>query len=261
MTMNRTNIIYILLAFVVLLASCQNPAGHNLLDPRNNEPPAPPATVEMDEATGLIAGMEMEGDILPEDPVITGGDIAWVEGISGNALETDTDGEFLRIPDGEIAEPGLTGTIGVWVYPYEHVAFAGILHKGQETNFSDEAWSLQYWSGYKPSILLYNEAKQRKQLTLDAALTTNEWHYLAVTWDENEVRFYLNGVLAKSASMVGFGPVRNSDGDLLIGSQLPVPYNATYGHLTFRGRIDEVQIYDRALDEQDIVDHWTALAP
>ena len=189
MTKSRTNIFIILIAFVVLLASCQNPAGHNLLDPRNNEPPAPPATVEVDEATGLIAGLEMEGDILPEDPVITNGDIAWVEGISGNALETDTDGEFLRIPDGEIAEPGLAGTIEAWVYVYDHVAFAGILHKGEEKNFSDEAWSLQYWSGNKPSILLYNEAKQKKQMTLDSALSKNEWHYLAVTWDENEAPF------------------------------------------------------------------------
>lgn len=258
-----------------MLFSCANPAGlglpQDLQDPYtaadagDDTPPAPPAAppsgVQSDPETGLSTGLNFDVDFLENDPVEIVGDIEWVPGVTGDALATDTDGEFLRIPDGTIPEIGSAGTVEAWVTFDSYVTFAGILHKGHLIDFSDEAWTLQLWSGNKPMMRIYNDAGAYKQVVAPAALSLDDWHYLAVTWDDTDMIFYVDGVEVNRVSTVGFGAVKDTDGDLLIGSQLSSQYNATYGHLTHDGIIDEVAIYDVVRTPEEIAASWTALAP
>jgi hypothetical protein len=76
-----------------------------------------------------------------------------------------------------------------------------------------------------------------------SALTTNTWSHLAVTYDGAVIRLYVNGTQVSSLSKRG--TYTTSDNPLQIGGN-------TFYTQFFRGRIDEVRVYNRALSTSDI---------
>ena len=75
------------------------------------------------------------------------------------------------------------------------------------------------------------------------SLTAGTWTYLAVTYDGSNERLYVNG--APVASNPLEDSIEVSDGALRIGG------NSVWGEY-FRGLIDEVRIYNRALTAAEI---------
>ena len=251
-------------AGILTLASCANPAA-----PRLGDPDEPDTGISADPESGLVAGLDLEGDAILSNPdVIVSEGVEWTAGLSGNAMRGDEDGDYIRIADEALPELTSSGTVEAWVNPETNTAWAGILHKGQEIDFSDESWSLQYDGGKKPRFYLYGESKST-YVTANLVLTTGEWHHLAAAWtvDESDaltVTLYVNGVAEATKTVADFGPVKDSAGDLIIGSQLPEPLTgglASYGHVTFRGLIDVVRLYDVERSAAEIQADYDALAP
>ena len=69
-------------------------------------------------------------------------------------------------------------------------------------------------------------------------LTANTWAHLAVTYDGINQRLYVNGT--QVASRAQTGSMRASKGALRIGG------NSVWSEF-FKGRIDEIRVYNRAL--------------
>ena len=245
--------IYIIAGFC--LAGCSSPSGNSSTPPSAAEiSQQEESGLVEDEETGLVAGLNLNDNISDYSDITVSGDIGWIEGLSGLALSLDSDGEFISLPDSDSLDLIGGGTVSVWVNPSVNTSFAGILHKGVETDFSDEAWSLQYWTDDKPAIFLYSESGIRKQITAAEPLTTGTWHHLAATWGDETFRFYVNGNLEGEIALTDFHPIKNSSGDLIIGSQLPAQYNTSYGHLTFIGAIDSILIFNHQLSEEEVLD-------
>jgi hypothetical protein len=76
-----------------------------------------------------------------------------------------------------------------------------------------------------------------------AALTTNVWTHLAVTYDGSVLALYRNGALV--ATTLLSGPIATSAGALRIGG------NSVWQE-PFAGLIDDLRIYDRALSAGEI---------
>jgi hypothetical protein len=76
-----------------------------------------------------------------------------------------------------------------------------------------------------------------------AALPTNTWTHLAVTYDGAALRLYVNGV--QVASLAQTGHLVTSANPLQIGG------DSLYGQY-FQGTIDEVRIYNQALSASEI---------
>src|SRR5438309_1859832 len=76
-----------------------------------------------------------------------------------------------------------------------------------------------------------------------AALAANTWTHLATTFDGATLRLYVNGVQASSRAVTGTLPT--STNPLQIGG------DSLFGKF-FRGMIDEVRIYNRALTQAEI---------
>ncbi len=53
--------------------------------------------------------------------------------------------------------------------------------------------------------------------------------------------------------------VRDSAGALIIGAQLPVSYNRTYGNIGWDGIIDRVGIRSDSLTDQQVLDRYNSL--
>ena len=76
--------------------------------------------------------------------------------------------------------------------------------------------------------------------------TTGVWHHVAGTYDGSTIRLYVDGVeeVSNSAS----GPLQTSSTSLYIGNKPLSSYSGDH----FKGIIDEVRIYNRALSTQEI---------
>ena len=71
----------------------------------------------------------------------------------------------------------------------------------------------------------------------------NTWTHLAATFDGGSLRFYVNGSLVRTVARSG--AIQTSSSPLRIGG------NTIWGEY-FRGLIDEVRIYNRALSATEI---------
>jgi len=76
------------------------------------------------------------------------------------------------------------------------------------------------------------------------ALPLNIWTHLAFSYDGATLRLYINGVQVGTQALTG--PIAASTGSLRIGG------NAVWGEY-FKGLIDEVRIYNRALSAGEIL--------
>ena len=252
---------------LMALASCNNPTG-----PRFTAEPS--TGIKSDTSTGLIAGLDMEGDAILSNPdAFVSSTVSWEAGLSGNAMRGDEDGDFVRITDGAFPETPFTGSIEVWIFP-EHSSndnrSGGILHKGDETDFSDEAWSLQNWQT-EEIVFLYSPASNPdtyKMVKADRRISVEKWHHLAATWScdtesgDVELKLYIDGALNQSRTFKGIGPMVDSEGDVLIGSQLPEPHTtSSFGHMTFQGLIDEISIYSYARSAEEILADYQIYVP
>jgi hypothetical protein len=80
-----------------------------------------------------------------------------------------------------------------------------------------------------------------------AAIPLNTWTHLATTYDGTSLRVYVNGVLAGTTA--GSGSINVANGALRIGGNNSAPLGQ--GEF-YKGLIDEVRIYNRALSASEI---------
>jgi len=80
-------------------------------------------------------------------------------------------------------------------------------------------------------------------LTLD-----NQWHHIAATYDGQKARLYLDGVLKSTSGVSNNLTFYPSNGSMTIGTGYS--WRGMWGN--FKGGIDEVMIYNRALNQAEI---------
>jgi hypothetical protein len=76
-----------------------------------------------------------------------------------------------------------------------------------------------------------------------AGVALNAWTHLAATWDGATLKLYVNGALVSSKPVMGTMP--NSSGALRLGG------NSVWGEW-FKGQLDEIRVYNRALAQSEI---------
>jgi hypothetical protein len=99
----------------------------------------------------------------------------------------------------------------------------------------------QFWSGKGDSSGWDNIA--------GPAVRTNEWTYLAATYDGTTKRFFVNGTIVGS-STAAFGP--NDTSPLRIGGGA----SEGDGNYFFQGNVDEAAVYNKALGADQIIVHY-----
>ncbi len=195
---------------------------------------------DMSEGSGTTTGQgDYQGQII--------GDAVWTNGKVGSALHFDGVDSRVSVPDSPALDLTTAGTVGAWVYMDSITPFGGIIHKGDRTDFSDEAYTLQFWTG-NTIILGLNNGQHMVQTT--TAFSPNTWYHVVGTWDSTGMSVYVNGTLNNSTASTGVAV--NSSGSLNIGAQTSTYYNGTYHNFPFQGVIDEATIYNRALTSDEI---------
>jgi parallel beta-helix repeat protein len=80
-------------------------------------------------------------------------------------------------------------------------------------------------------------------------LNDNKWHHVVLTYDGSILRLFIDNVLSASASSAK-GPDKASTAPFRIGA------NSRANDSFFKGQIDEVKLWSRALSIQEISDHY-----
>jgi hypothetical protein len=194
-------------------------------------------------------------------------DVEAAEGYHGNHNGLLFDGDpatvdYVIAPDSDALTLRNNGTVEVMVRVDSIHPFAGIIHKGEKRDFSDEAWGIQLWNyqGSNARLLLMITGDNGNWIgvygTFD--LQPGQWYHIVGTWDTGKLRLYVNGVLDGETDNTT-GGVRDTDGSVIIGAQLPEKYDAGYGNIGWGGVIDRVIIRNDTLTDEQVQSRYNSI--
>ena len=196
---------------------------------------APVAAYPFDENEGTVAhdssGNKNEGTFSAEG-------VSWAPGKYGSALQFDGANGCLSIPDSEVLRLGEEFSLESWVRPEGEMLHYPAIYKESSEGFPSYALGIGFNTAGKPEGQLGKEGKGHQDLAATASLEPGVWSHLALTYDGAKLRLYVNGELA--ATKYVEAPASGTPGPLTIGC-------AALGAQRFKGRIDEVRIYNRAI--------------
>jgi hypothetical protein len=171
------------------------------------------------------------------------GNLPWIEGVLGGALEFD--GESY-VDCGKDPSLDITGPISIalWIRPDTD----GNIETAPLAK-ADTGWSYQLrygWATATPNIMgfQFNATDgSRVWVWVNQELLAGEWYHITGAYDGTTVKCYLDGVETDSAPMAGFA---GSASSFLIGSD--------GWRSDWVGAIDDVRLYDRGLSADEIAD-------
>jgi hypothetical protein len=214
-----------------------------------------------DEAEQIVIGLPLEGEIPLDSPIETYGTPTIVDDGERVGMQFDSADDYLIIPADPTNDLTHQGTIEAWLKPAVNVSWAGIIHKGSQPDWSDEGYSFQYDGGSNLMLAMTSEAGQLVLVHTAHVLATGVWSYVVATWDEDEVHIYVDGDDVTGQITLGFSstettiaenyPFRSSDGDVVVGTQIPGdPYR-------FDGVMSSIRIYDRYMEHSEVLDNYS----
>jgi hypothetical protein len=211
-----------------------------------------------DEAEQIVVGLPLQEEIPADSPVQASGSPEIVDDGERVGMCFDAEEDYLLIPADPSNDLTQQGTIEAWLKPSSNVAWAGIVHKGTQADWSDEGYSLQYDGSGQLTLAMTSAAGQTILVHTLHVLATGAWSHVVATWDEDEVHLYVNGVDVVSGINVGFTstvttiaenyPFRSSAGDVVIGTQVPGnPWR-------FDGAMSDIRIYARYMEPSEVLE-------
>ena len=184
------------------------------------------------------------------------GDVKWVEGISGTALEFSGaagSAQYVAVLHSDEVDIDEQLTMTAWIYP------DSLPTGGQENKFT-VMFKLTYYMQLEPgdgkasniAYYFYETAPEGYHMS-DGKVKAKEWTHIAVVWDGGEATFYINGEEAGSVDQAGVG--KSNAEPLKFGGE-----NAACCPRFFQGRIDEVTLANYAFSKAEIGELIAALA-
>ena len=174
------------------------------------------------------------------------GTAVWSLGPFGNALSFDGETTFLEIKEAYLPPlESASRTVTAWIKTpgaedaSMHLVTYGTGNEGR-----------RFWFGISSEGLLRMGAGGGQAIAT-TPVTDDQWHFVACVVDDdgspntNELRFYLNG---------NPDPISNESDRILATSSTPVFIGARPDETSlFKGLLDEVRIFPRALTEEEIL--------
>ena len=194
--------------------------------------------LRLKELIGYWAFDDLKGDIASDsskqgnDGKIIG-DVKWEDGRYGSALEFNGDG-MVTIPDSKAFDITQSITITAWIKPDQV--------KGDIVS-KEGAYSMAIEDGFVKWVIGDDEFLAKANIQ-----THKMWHHIALVYDSDAQRrlVYLDGYpISKKETKI---PIPLSDKPLIIGNG-------------FKGRIDEISLWNRALDIGEIGRQMDGLIP
>ncbi len=215
-----------------------------VLAPALREDPTqePIAYWKFDEGTGTAAN-----DSAGTNPGTVYG-AKWLDGRVGKALRFDGLDDYVDCGNAAVLAPEQM-TIAFWMFAEGRPEYQRILGKGSESgNFVGQDYIFSTASDGRVEFTFGQSFSQRVTVRCKDKVPVGRWVHIAATRDRSTVSLYVDGLLENTASY-SFVPVAGNR-HLFIGSIGSPPY-AWEGR--FKGQIDDVRIYDKALSTEEVL--------
>ncbi len=164
------------------------------------------------------------------------------------AINFDGDNDYISIPHNNNLNPATGITVETWVYPTDGVTPSQSVIgkstqqvKGYIFPRTDDGWK---------SFSFYVHLEGQGWNIISATYPSiNEWHHVAATYDGFVMKIYLDGELKATKEVTG--TISTNTNPITIGTQ------PGFSGEFFEGNVDEVRIWNRALDECEIDNNMT----
>ena len=188
------------------------------------------ASWHFDENTGTTATDATGG----HNGVISGA--AWVNGIRGKALQFDGVSSQVQVPKAGFNPVGNSISFSFW-FKLNTVGDNGsFIYQNVKYNVSMDAQGRVGFAIYTPVWASVNSGFTNRVLDTD-------WHHVVMTYDGSVMKIFLDGLFR--TSLANTGNLQSSASDVYIGRQ---------GTITpFKGIIDEMLMYNRALTDAEVL--------
>jgi len=201
--------------------------------------------LSFDDGPGVVKDRSPD----PADVEIKG-TLKWVEGKIGQAVEFDgTNKNYIEVSHAGKLEGMEALTIEAWVKPYSPDDLPrGIVSKRKGWGQPGDVYNLFSWKGKK--IYGRVNAQADLQIISSTVLEDKKWYHIAYVFDgkapkEERQKLYINGKL-EAVKWHPHESVNLGEQQLWIGI-----LNEGYAQ-AWKGVIDEVRIWSRALNEEEI---------
>ena len=167
------------------------------------------------------------------------GNPAFVEGIAGMALSFDGVNDFVDLGDNAAFDITEQITLSAWVNTND----AGNGQHNPYVSKGDQAYAIKHANSNTIEFFIYDAGWHTANVSVDSSFN-GEWHHVLGTYDGNELKTYVDGVLGATVAHEGSIEVQTNNLTIAMNSQETDRY--------YDGVIDEVKIYDRALSPSEV---------
>ena len=199
-------------------------------------------SLRLDEASGTTA---IDSSGYGNNGVINGA--TYTTGKVGNALSFDGN-DYVSIGDSSSLDITDNITIEGWINPSVGSSGWRTIVSKFETGPRKDI----YFYLYSNSLGIALSGPRDSNWTPGISISTGVWTHVAVTYDGFNIRLFKNGVNEATVSASGSLSLATNGNPLYIGQ------NTYWGDECFVGIIDEVRIFNRALTEEEILEHYNA---
>jgi hypothetical protein len=173
--------------------------------------------------------------------------VARATGKYGGGLTFDGGDDYLTVPNSSSLNISGTGlTLSMWINPQALLPGGDSVVLGKFWNATMTSPYYQYGlelAGGTVPVFYVGTAGGPISASMGSALLLNQWNHLAVVFNGSQVQYYLNGALITTVSLSATITARGNP------FQLGADNNTQQ---FFKGSLDEVRIYNRALTALEI---------
>ncbi len=170
--------------------------------------------------------------------------VSWAEGYLEGALFFDGNDDYVQLGNPASLRPTTTMSISAWIY----------LEGRQSSNWGRVISKTNGSTGDNWAMIAtaYNSIDCRiggtSNRSANNSITQYEWQHIACTYDGASVKVYRNGTLIHSYAKSGAIPTIN---------EVTIGRNATAVNRYFKGGIDDLRVYNRALTQADVIELYS----
>jgi len=214
----------------------------------------------MDDSQALILHFDEGSGTIAHDSSGNGYDgtvngATWVNGISGQALQTDGSDDWIDLGSPALLNLRNAFTFEAWVKTDETRNDRHIITRGDGRSFATAHYFFGLDGGYcnirtengtSPSGWVQTNSKTQ--------IADSQWHYCVATFDGSVQKIFIDGKEESSAPQKS--PLNSISSPVWIAKNYQTYYPPFY---FFRGALDEIQIHNRALSSNEILANYNSI--
>jgi hypothetical protein len=209
----------------------------------------------------LVTNSPPSGDLGTLYAAIENGALVTTDSVTGGTAYQFNGQQGIVLPDTSGSDYDLTsvGTVELWLKIFARVPWAGLVHKGIKEDFSDEVYSLQFWSVGNDVAFVLNPSSGSYILVQAGNpyknLALNTWYYIVATWNTQYIDLYVNGqrvgrknntfYTSNGTSNPG---VKENDAPVVVGAQFATSSKVYNGYFGLKGIIDNWKLHKQYWD-------------